>query len=217
MAPTPQDLIVEQRIQNIFDRYSQEEIPFNPLNFRTAICEIAEAFEGIREVGKTNSGFWVDKFLKETHLNPGYAWCMAYVQYVYRLASQLFYKPDLLPKDSAGTQIMAQWAMNNNLGMLDFQSINKGDIIIWRNHSKSDKGHTGLILEVIPKPFNIQRIRVAEGNTTRIGWGREGGWLAFKEYSISELGKLGDEGQLPNQRYVRAVISATRLVEKFNV
>lgn len=39
----------------------------------------AETKIGVHEVGTTNSGVWVDKFLKAVYLGPGYAWCAAFV------------------------------------------------------------------------------------------------------------------------------------------
>jgi hypothetical protein len=49
-----------------------------PLSFGQLIARVAKAKEGVHEIGSTNTGRWVDIFLKAVYLPGGYAWCAAF-------------------------------------------------------------------------------------------------------------------------------------------
>lgn len=52
-----------------------------PLSFGQLIARVAKAKEGVHERGYSNSGKWVDIFLKAVYLPGGYAWCAAFAMW----------------------------------------------------------------------------------------------------------------------------------------
>jgi hypothetical protein len=54
---------------------------FHPLTFGQLIARVAKAKVGVHETGYSNTGKWVDIFLKAVYLPGGYAWCAAFAMW----------------------------------------------------------------------------------------------------------------------------------------
>jgi peptidoglycan hydrolase-like protein with peptidoglycan-binding domain len=135
------------------------EIP-SPLLIQALV--IARQEIGVTEVPPgSNSGPRVNEYLHSTNLGPGYAWCAAFVYFVFEQASAklnrvnpLFKTASCLEhwKKTKGIRIdTAQALVNNKL-------IVPGSIFIIR--FKYGMGHTGIVTDV-----HDDYIRTIEGNT----------------------------------------------------
>lgn len=207
--PTAHDLYAAQRIEDLQNFYTPRSATRPHL--RGAVCSLMEAFVGVREIGRSNRGFWINKFHAEVHLAPGQAWCVMFVQYVYRHAAAWFELPDPLPFDTAGTQALAAWAEKNGLLRASLSEVQWGDLLIWRNGKNSPQGHVGMVRS--PAVLNgpgVVNIKTVEGNTSATNY-REGGIVAYKEYNYedADLGKVGPK------RYLRCAVSFDALIEKY--
>lgn len=126
---------------------------------------------GQRETpGKNNSGPMVDKYLKSVGLNPGYAWCQAFVFWCYEQAAKKLGVPNPVVK-TAG--VLACW--NQTMGGFKLNRtacIGNPDIIKPGYQFIMDfgggKGHTGIVESV--DGFILNTI---EGNSNNDG-SREG-------------------------------------------
>ena len=54
-----------------------------PPTLAVQTVRVAETKVGVHEVGSSNSGKWVDLFLKAVYLPGGYAWCAAFVSWCF--------------------------------------------------------------------------------------------------------------------------------------
>lgn len=52
-----------------------------PPTFGQLVVRAAMSKLGVHEKGSTNTGYWVDKFLKAVYLPGGYAWCAAFASW----------------------------------------------------------------------------------------------------------------------------------------
>ena len=205
--PTEADLKVHDELERLDLFYGSR--PFDEPHFRGAVSSYAEAFLGVREIGTTNAGYWIDRFLKDVGLNPGFAWCLALVQFVVKRASMILGQTDLIPLDTAGTQKFAGWIEENFIDVTDVAQLSPGDIPVWRNGKGSGLGHTGIITRV-DKENKI--IYTVEGNTSKANY-RDGGWVAEKTYTFDEFSEIGIA---KSGRYLRTVLSLELLIKKYN-
>lgn len=144
---------------------------------RATIVRVARAFVGVREIGKTNSGYWIDKFLGHLGLKPGLAWCMAALQFVLVFVSRLFGLKDLLPFNHAGTKAVYDWADKKGHTTTTLAEVEPGDLIFWQN-GQGPQGHVGLVVK-----HNGTLVETVEGNTSDGNW-RDGGGMSEKRYVI---------------------------------
>lgn len=54
---------------------------FHPISFGQMVARVAKAKVGVHELGFSNTGKWVDIFLKAVYLPGGYAWCAAFAMW----------------------------------------------------------------------------------------------------------------------------------------
>ena len=205
--PTEADLKVHDELERLDLFYGSR--PFDEPHFRGAVVAYAEAFLGVREIGSTNAGYWIDRFLKDVGLKPGFAWCLALVQFVIKRASMILGQADLLPFNTAGTQKLAEWVEDNFIDITDVSQLVPGDIPIWKNGKDSTLGHVGIITK-IDKEKEI--INTVEGNTSAANY-RDGGWVAQKSYTFKEF---SDIGVVKSGRFLRTVLSLELLIKKHN-
>jgi hypothetical protein len=180
-------------------------------HFRTALVRTLEAFLGVREIGTTNKGFWIDKFHKESGLRPGYPWCMMFLQYAYRFVSRITGLSDIIPFNTAGTQAFAQWGETNGYCRTNMADVTIGDLIVWRNGSSS-QGHVAAIVDVSTDHGNVYSVTTIEGNTSSADY-RDGGTIAEKHYSIAPA----ELGAKKRGRWIRCIVSVDALLEAAEV
>ena len=65
---------------------------FNPPTFGEEIVKAAEAKLGVHEKGSTNTGRWVNHFLKDVLLAPGFAWCAGFAAHCAIEGATAFHK-----------------------------------------------------------------------------------------------------------------------------
>ena len=130
---------------------------------------------GVAETkGKPNQGPEVNQYLKSVGLNPGYAWCMAFVYWCYnKAAEQMGVKNPLIR--TAG--VMNHW----NKAKPEFKRVipMAGDIFIM-DYGKG-LGHTGFVKSVSEKT-----IETIEGNTNDEG-SREGYEVCIRQRDRSKI------------------------------
>jgi hypothetical protein len=132
---------------------------------RLVRAEIAAASQGIREVGGNNRGPWVKKFLAETGLPEGYAWCDAFQSYEEHAAAG-----KRLPIESAS--VAQTFAVAQQLGWVVSRP-RRGDLVLYDfdGDGQADD-HIGIITRVIHLPstkgklFGSYVLRTVEGNTS---------------------------------------------------
>ncbi len=121
-----------------------------PITLIAALLIIARKEIGVKEIPPgSNCGSRVEEYLKSVHLDPGYAWCAAFVYWCYEKACTGLKLPNPLPstgsclnhwKKTAGKRITALEVF------MDPDLIEPGDIFII-NRQKG-RGHTGIVTAV---------------------------------------------------------------------
>lgn len=139
----------------------------------------------------SNKGIMVNEYLKSVGLNPGYAWCMAFVYWCYAKAALAMHIPnpvhhtaavlDCWTKTAVNIKVLATQAKSNP------QSIVTGDQIVFK-HS-NDTGHTGIVEKVVFEQ-NVWQIHTIEGNTNS-GGSREGYEVERKVRLFNDATLLG--------------------------
>jgi hypothetical protein len=200
--PTSKDILIQQKIseyiKNFVPDIDQKE------SIRKTILEIGDIFEGTKEIGKTNRGYWVSRFQKDLHLD-GYAWCLSYIQFVYKTASELHRRNfDILPFNTAGTQRLWNWAFNRGYTFLDYKNLRPADLIIWRN-GMTNFGHVEFSV------FSNDNMVITNGGNTNSAFSRDGGLVAKKEFNILRWGEIGKQKKI--DRFVRGFISFDKLYQ----
>jgi len=208
---TDRDQRAEKLLQDQKVLFSQREP--NKENARAAIQAALLAFIGVREIGKTNTGYWVDIFHKAVGLKPGFPWCLMLIQYVYKLAPSWLGLPDLIPFNTAGTLSYGNWAKKNGLTVTSFADVKESDTLVWHNGKGSDKGHVGAVTSIVEVAPGIWSLQTVEGNTSdKNGTGdyRDGGNIAEKMYTYSD----SDIGKVSSKRYLFCIVSFDKLYQE---
>lgn len=145
---------------------------------------------GVREKGGRNRGPEVDEYIRSVGLDPtqgSYAWCAAFVHWVFMHAAENAGVPNPCPKragalrmrDSAPTGTRASKPVRGALFFLD-----KGQ----------GKGHVGIVESV-----SGDRVATIEGNTDD-GGSREGDGVYKRTRRMAEInGGFVDFGRLPGR------------------
>jgi len=125
---------------------SQQQLP--PL--LALLLILARKELGVKEVPPgSNRGPRVEEYLKSVHLDPGYAWCAAFVYWLFEQASASLNRVNPLPRTAScldhwnktrGEKITAQQVL------ADSTLIEPGDIFIIRK--TGIKGHTGIVVGI---------------------------------------------------------------------
>lgn len=123
------------------------------------VVEIATGELGVREIGTSNTGREVNRYLASVGLGPGYPWCAAFVYWCYEKACKEQDIPNPLPK-SAYVPDYFNWANRNDL--LTRQP-EPGDLVVFYNTALGRYAHIGLVRSVGAK------VRTVEGNTNLSG------------------------------------------------
>lgn len=179
MTMTEIDKKAEQGLQELHERYSAKAYPELD-EVRRAVIDTAYVFVGVREIGDTNSGYWINRFLKRTGLGEGYPWCMAFVQFVISEACAMHGIPDLLKYDSASTRNVWEHYEKQHATVHALLSARPGDVFI-QSSGKSWRGHTGIVIGIAE-----DTVCTIEGNTGGKSW-RDGGGVEMKIQNVSKF------------------------------
>ncbi len=134
-----------------------------------AHLDTALAYVGVTERGGSNRGPEVDKWLAHVNLNPGYAWCAAFVSYVLDAAGASY-----PPTRSARSR---DFFLNGSIKTRHFLQTNSlpplGALAVYR-HTRYT-GHVGIVsANLPPEGTSVPRIRAVSGNTSNPGGGPDG-------------------------------------------
>lgn len=146
-------MVGELTWERLFTEATEVKPHSNILRFRA--LEIADTQLFVREKTGNNDGTDVESYLKAVGLGKGYAWCMAFVFWIFQKASTELKIKNPVPK-TAG--VLDCYAKAKKLGY-QVTEPQEGDQFIM--DFGSGKGHTGLVTEVKDKS-----IYTVEGNTS---------------------------------------------------
>jgi hypothetical protein len=201
---TDADEKVLERLNEIVAKYQ----PLEPTRdvVRQAIIDTASAFEGIQEIGTSNTGYWINIFHQVLGLQPGYPWCMMYVQYVYWFVSQIWRNRDILPYNRAGVRVMWNWAKREEFVETQPASAKFADILILLDGNEPT-GHTEILTAI------DDVVMCTIGGNTNDATSRDGGRVARHTMPIKKYGPWGEPRTA--KRWVAGVISFDKLYAKF--
>jgi hypothetical protein len=135
--------------------------------------------KAITQIGVTenppgsNSGTMVDKYLAQAGLNPGYPWCMAFVNWCYAQVGL-----DIEHPNEASVGFFESWAKQNGMLVAVPQ---RGDIICYRYDGDDWPDHVGII-----ESHSGSVLNTVEGNTG-IGHDANGGKVMRRERTFHRV------------------------------
>lgn len=156
--------------------------------FSKALIARAETYIGIKET-KPNSSKLVDSFLSTVGLNPGYAWCAAFVHHDAKLTCKAMNVSTKLQKSASARMT---FRLSKNLGIRASQDVagQEGQIICFQKPN-SMYGHIGIVTKRLQGNF----VETIEGNTNSAG-SRDGDGVYRKVRPIKGYNSLRVEGYL---------------------
>ena len=132
-----------------------------PIPLITSLLIIARLEIGVKETPPgSNRGPRVEEYLKSVHLDPGFAWCAAFVYWCYEKACEGLKLDNPLPVTGS---CLNHWNKTTGMRITSAQVvqhpdlINPGDIFIINR--KKGRGHTGIVTAI-----NGLYIQTIEGN-----------------------------------------------------
>jgi len=149
-----------------------------PISVRDCVIDTAEYYLDVRETS-TNLSVEIDQFLASTGLGSGYAWCAAFVNYVYDVngvetpGKYAAWSPSWFPEDKV--VYTRTNARNDHLNSAKTQ-IQHGDVFGIYYPNKNRVAHVGLIKKW---PNDNSYCYTIEGNTNNNG-SREGNGVYSK-------------------------------------
>jgi len=125
---------------------------------------VAKSQLGVKEVGTTNTGVEVDQYLASVGIEPGHAWCAAFVYWCFDKAARTVGVPNPLPKTGYCPNIES-WAKDRGILVPTPQA---GDIFLVRRVPAGERHvracHTGIVTRVTGG-----KVKTVEGNTNDTG------------------------------------------------
>jgi len=158
------------------------------ITIRNKAVEIAIGQLGQKEepIG-SNCGPMVNEYLKSVGLNPGYAWCQAFVFWCYAEAAKALGLPNPVIHTASVLDCWNRTAVNFKLMAVEVKArpelVSPGDQIIFKHSATT--GHTGIIERIEGQLFYT-----IEGNTNHDG-SREGYEVERKIRRCDDLHLLG--------------------------
>lgn len=123
--------------------------------------------EKVREIGKSNRGLWVERFLAYCGLGPGYSWCAAFV-------SQLLMRAGFGAFKSAAVLKWRDWAIEK--GKLQYGPVRGALVYYVRGSGQVQQRHIGIVVATagMPCPTEVHAsglipkgyVETIEGNTS---------------------------------------------------
>lgn len=155
---------------------------------QTTLAVAASQIGVMEDPPGSNKGPEVDKYLKSVGLGPGYAWCAAFVYWVFEKAATTL---EVINPVIQTASVLAHWNQAGRKGITrllpnemqeDFSLITPG--LIFVISLKGNDGHTGIV-----EGFRDDRLITIEGNTN-ISGGREGvGVFRRTSRKLSDINK----------------------------
>lgn len=133
---------------------------------------------GVREHGSANAGFSVEKYLKSTNLNKGYAWCAAFVNWTYNHCG-------IKTNNSAWSPA---WFTTSKTINKHYIQPRAGDVFGIYFKSKKRIAHVGFIYKW---DNNSKYCMTVEGNTNSAG-SREGDGVYMKRRLKTQIYKVAN-------------------------
>lgn len=147
-----------------------------------AHLDTAMAYVGVTEAGGKNSGPEIDRFLASVGLDPGYAWCAAFVSYALEVARPAPSFPQTRSALARHFRVPG-YAIDMRRAVASNMEYEAGWIVGWRRGT-SIYGHVGFIIH-----GSGPRMRTVEGNTSPGSGGsqRDGGgvYIRSRQYVAS--------------------------------
>ena len=109
MQPSPAELAAIERYEALAQLWGPDAhlIRADPVAVGRLAASVAECFIGVAEIGDSNTGFLINRWMLEIKVRPPAYWCLVAVQKWYQLVSEICGMPDLLPNNTASTQTLA--------------------------------------------------------------------------------------------------------------
>jgi len=137
----------------------------------------------VREKTNQNDGPEVEVYLSSVSLKKGYSWCMAFVFWLYKIASEDLGVKNPVPKTAGVLDCLRKAANQPNSSLVKVPE--PGDQFIM--DFGSGKGHTGIIVAVLSKT----QVKTIEGNTSadpkNKDQDREGGGVYERTRNIKDF------------------------------
>lgn len=149
---------------------------------RSLILSIARSQIGVREATGKNDGFDVEKYLATTGLGNGYAWCAAYVNWVYLHANINQPKSAQAWSPSWFPAYRTYWSV----GQIEYQTPQPGDVFGIYFTAKGRIAHVGII-----EAWQGHYAAAIEGNTNDAG-SREGDGVYRKKRMKKQVSKVSN-------------------------
>jgi hypothetical protein len=147
----------------------------NNLSLAILVLQVAQGQVGQAENPKgSNSGPMVNKYLEATGLQPGYAWCQAFVYWCYNEVARHLARSNPVVKTASVTECWNKTAAKRKIAKAAAQKtpelLQPGQqfILLFGNNT----GHTGIIERIENTKAGIV-LHTIEGNSNEDG-GREG-------------------------------------------
>ncbi|AXT51344.1 CHAP domain-containing protein [Aquimarina sp. BL5] len=162
------------------DFVSQTETQINERHKRECVKELYDSQIGVREVGGANRGSHVEMYLESVNLGPGYAWCAAFVSWVYQNVGIQNPLSGWVPSYALQRKRIYQ------KGKFEAKEPQKGDVFMIWYHKLNRPAHIGFIDE-----WNSTWIVTVEGNTNDNG-SREGDGVYKKRRLKKQIWAVSD-------------------------
>ncbi len=124
-----------------------------------AHLDSALAYVGVTESGGKNSGPEIDRFLASVGLDPGYAWCAAFVSYSLEISDPMPEFPQVRSALARHFRVSG-YAIDIRRAVASSMEYEPGWIIGWQRGT-SIYGHVGFVIH-----GSGPRMRTVEGNTS---------------------------------------------------
>lgn len=149
-------------------------------HLRECIKELYDSQVGVREIGGANRGAYVEMYLESVDLDPGYAWCAAFVSWCYQNAEV----------EAPQSAWVPSYALKNkriyHRGKYELREPQKGDAFLIWYHKLNRPAHIGFIDQ-----WGDKWIVTVEGNTNDNG-SREGDGVYRKRRLKKQIWAVSD-------------------------
>lgn len=144
---------------------------------RTAVADTYMSQLGVREATGQNDGLEVEMYLASTNLGAGYAWCAAFVNWVYK-------QNDVARPDKGAWS--PAWFPNKRLIDTGKHTPQRADLFALYYTNLKRIGHVGFIHE-----WGTSYVTTVEGNTNNAG-SREGDGVYKKRRLTRQIHRVSD-------------------------
>jgi hypothetical protein len=189
MQPSPAELLAIERYEALAQLWAPDAhlIRADPAAVGRLAVSVAECFIGVAEIGDSNTGFLINRWMLEIKVRPPAYWCLVAVQKWYQLVSEICGMPDLLPNNTASTQTLAADCERRGLTTTDRKLVTPGSSVIFTDGPASKwQGHIEMVAQAVEKSYD------SIGGNTNSKTARNGGEVVLHaDVPWEECGKVG--------------------------